>query len=230
MMKKCKINNCDVKHKAKNYCSKHYDMFRRHGDPFHKRVKRLINTCSIDNCNERCVGNGYCKLHYERFKIHGDPLYKRSVRICIVEGCKKRHHAKGYCRKCYFKLPIVKTNYKKVRDKWNEKNKDSIKEWQCEYYKKNTLKFLEYTKKYAEKFGKDLGINSYQVIYMLRTWAGAVKTRDNYTCKICSNNENLNAHHILYKNKYPEFFLYISNGVTLCVDCHYDYHKLNGWK
>lgn len=52
-------------------------------------------------------------------------------------------------------------------------------------------------------------------------WAFLTKTRDNFTCQDCgyqgtSNNE-VHAHH---RSKDPELKLSLSNGATLCYDCH----------
>ena len=60
-------------------------------------------------------------------------------------------------------------------------------------------------------------------------WAKSVKTRDNYTCQYChSVGGSLNSHHILSRGKHPEFELSINNGITLCVACHKQEHKING--
>lgn len=60
-----------------------------------------------------------------------------------------------------------------------------------------------------------------------KTWALAVKNRDNYTCQICNkrNGEELHSDHIKPFSLYPDLRFEISNGRTLCVDCHYKY----GW-
>lgn len=52
-------------------------------------------------------------------------------------------------------------------------------------------------------------------------WRLEVFTRDNFTCVLCSDvGGRLEAHHILPFSKYEELRLKISNGITLCVDCH----------
>lgn len=236
-MMECKIINCEDEYKCKDYCSKHYDMFRLHGDPLHKRIPPIINICSIDNCDRRCVGSGYCGKHYDRFKNHGDPLYKKPALICDLEECEEKHYGKGYCKEHYkehyLQLPEVKARNKIIRVIWNEENKYKIKKQKKEYHKKNLLKFLGYQKKYIAQQGKDLGMTSSQFGFALRVWSESVKKRDNYTCQICKFKDvqiKLNAHHILYKNRHPELALDVNNGVTLCLDCHYYYHKLNGWK
>lgn len=60
-------------------------------------------------------------------------------------------------------------------------------------------------------------------------WRKKVFVRDDYTCKICGKKGgNLNAHHIKSFKKYPKLRLKLSNGVTLCEECHKKVHKKIG--
>lgn len=65
-----------------------------------------------------------------------------------------------------------------------------------------------------------------------REWRVAVYERDNYTCQECQKiGGNLNADHIKPFAHYPELRFELSNGRTLCVECHYKTdtfgHKIN---
>lgn len=52
-------------------------------------------------------------------------------------------------------------------------------------------------------------------------WRAAVYERDNYTCVKCgSRGGKLNADHIEPLAKYPDKIYDLSNGRTLCVECH----------
>lgn len=55
-----------------------------------------------------------------------------------------------------------------------------------------------------------------------KTWRKTVFERDNYTCRWCDDNTggNLEAHHIKEQSNYPELRFVISNGLTLCQECH----------
>lgn len=54
-----------------------------------------------------------------------------------------------------------------------------------------------------------------------KNWRTAVYERDNYTCQCCgARGGKLNAHHINQFADYPEFRYDVSNGITLCVNCH----------
>lgn len=53
-------------------------------------------------------------------------------------------------------------------------------------------------------------------------WMKAVKTRDNWKCKIGNHDcyGRLEAHHILDWKNYPELRYNVNNGITLCVKHH----------
>lgn len=60
----------------------------------------------------------------------------------------------------------------------------------------------------------------------LKQWATKIKERDDYTCKICGNDNKqvLEAHHIKHKSKFPELQFDYDNGITLCLNCHSEQH------
>jgi len=52
-------------------------------------------------------------------------------------------------------------------------------------------------------------------------WRTMVFKRDDYTCQLCFNKGGkLNADHIKPFSLYPELRFELSNGRTLCIDCH----------
>lgn len=62
-------------------------------------------------------------------------------------------------------------------------------------------------------------------------WRNDVFKRDVYTCLICKDNKggNLNAHHLDGYNWCKERCLDITNGVTLCNECHKLFHCIYGY-
>ena len=69
-----------------------------------------------------------------------------------------------------------------------------------------------------------------------KKWVDNVFKRDNYTCQACNQvGGTLRAHHINNFAKYIDLRYEVSNGITLCSECHdvnYDgsLHKLYGTK
>lgn len=57
-----------------------------------------------------------------------------------------------------------------------------------------------------------------------KEWRLKVFRRDKFTCQIChrkkSKDVSIEAHHILRKADFPQLTLCITNGITLCTDCH----------
>lgn len=76
------------------------------------------------------------------------------------------------------------------------------------------------------KGGKTIKSKIIRGSFQYKIWRTSVFERDNYTC-VCCNRRNikglklvLNADHIKPFSLYPELRFEISNGRTLCIDCH----------
>ena len=59
----------------------------------------------------------------------------------------------------------------------------------------------------------------------LRMWANFVKDRDGRKCTKCGTQRRLHAHHIKPKSLFPNLMFEMSNGITLCKQCHMKEHK-----
>lgn len=65
-----------------------------------------------------------------------------------------------------------------------------------------------------------------------KEWRMAVFQRDNFNCVKCGRNSTsknrLAAHHIINHHSYPEGRTDVDNGVTLCFECHTNFHRKYG--
>lgn len=62
-------------------------------------------------------------------------------------------------------------------------------------------------------------------------WFRNVVARDNsrcYKCNVPSSEAKLTVHHIVSYTKYPNLRVDPDNGLTLCSECHADYHRQEG--
>ena len=55
-------------------------------------------------------------------------------------------------------------------------------------------------------------------------WRNKVYERDNFTCQGCGTKQSLCAHHIVRWKDSKELRFEISNGLTVCRECHFQIH------
>ena len=98
----------------------------------------------------------------------------------------------------------------------NERCGDCNREYLKDYRKKNNLyKSREY--------------HLIRESNQFKNWRNQVFKRDNYTCKKCgSAGVELHPHHILNFSKHKDKRFDVFNGITLCVKCHKEFHKVYG--
>jgi hypothetical protein len=159
-----------------------------------------------------------CPICGRTFEVYSNPdakkqifcslnCYKKAVvlpdKICLV--CKKLFHTRKHegkfcsreCQRLYrLRHPIRYWLNKKRENLSKEKNPA----WKGGVTKKSKL--LRSTTAFQE-------------------WRRKVFEKDNYTCQICfQRGVFLEPHHIKNVANYPELAFDITNGLTLCIDCH----------
>jgi len=60
-------------------------------------------------------------------------------------------------------------------------------------------------------------------------WSKKIKDRDEYICQICEDNRDVVAHHIYSYKEHKDKRIDLNNGVTLCRECHSDFHRHYGY-
>lgn len=148
------------------------------------------------------------------------------MKFCNIIDCDKKFYAMGLCKNHYEKQRYIKNPkyQRKYSKKWKDNNPKKVKEQNKKYFKNHPEIFLKSMKKHLKKHGKIFNMNSMEYSFALQSWSKTIKKIDNYTCKNCGSKKNLNAHHIMPKNKFPIFSLDLDNGITLCKRCHGELH------
>lgn len=101
----CAVEGCEKPRYVGEFCTAHYQKWRRYGDPLGGWAPKA---CSVEGCTKRSFCRGYCRPHYERWKRNGDPLGGRhhadNSGKCSVEGCVAQARLLGLCRRHHGRL------------------------------------------------------------------------------------------------------------------------------
>lgn len=93
----CPVNDCTNKVINRGLCGKHYQRWRRFGDPtFHP--PEMERHCSVAGCTRVSNARKLCAAHYRRWQLYGDPLVtkhrshvpREGESVCVIEGCARR--------------------------------------------------------------------------------------------------------------------------------------------
>lgn len=70
----CTIEGCDKPVVGRGWCSKHYAVSRKFGDPLHptRRYERQSDSCSHEGCVRKPKRRGLCEMHAKRDEKHGE--------------------------------------------------------------------------------------------------------------------------------------------------------------
>lgn len=132
----CKVADCSDIAKAQGLCSKHYQRYKKYGDPeFTLITPKGLQAglqCLITHCKAPAKYKGLCKKHYKRQWRHGDPEktlinMDNLPKLCKVEGCEAfaRYPSSGFCHPHH----IMFSRYgrtERIRAKAGEPRKDSV--------------------------------------------------------------------------------------------------------
>lgn len=97
----CAIETCDGVVLARSWCRRHYERWRRHGDPSVNLRAPHNRKCSIPGCDSKARSRGWCPKHYKRWQRFGDP--EKTIPNmdhdgrCSLQGCERQYESGGYC-------------------------------------------------------------------------------------------------------------------------------------
>jgi len=69
----CRVPECPERWVAMRYCWRHYQQWRRTGDPIAPPRQAPAPVCKFPECTQRARSLGWCSTHYGRWRKHGDP-------------------------------------------------------------------------------------------------------------------------------------------------------------
>lgn len=97
----CSVLGCEQNVSApRGWCWKHYNKYRRYGDPNGRFEKKK---CSVGSCEADSRAGGMCDKHYRRHKTHGDASVGRPEYdpTCSAPKCSALSSTVGLCRSHY---------------------------------------------------------------------------------------------------------------------------------
>lgn len=160
-----------------------------------------IRACRF--CSKKCQILGRNAREKRKCCICGADFIFRTNPSRIAEG-------KGKCcsRVCFF-------DYKKTLPRYK------LSEEARQHMRDSQLKRVANGTHHLWKGGITKASALFRMQLPYRLWRESVFKRDDYTCQICFvRGVKLQADHIKQFAKFPELRLELSNGRTLCVECH----------
>jgi len=172
---------------------------------------------------------------YKQCEACGKEFYIRPYRISEAKYCNRKCASAtlfgnkptwnkgiktGLIPKTAFKKGVhlsQKTEFKKGNKPWHTGKKNAIRTWN------KGIQFKQITGKnhWNWKGGKSPQNIKIRNSIEYRIWRRSVFERDKFTCQRCGQiGGKLNAHHVKEFAFFPQLRFDISNGKTLCVNCH----------
>lgn len=100
----CTQEGCSRPPRARGWCTHHYHLWRRRGDPNALAIHiSRSGECDIAGCDLPVISKRLCSRHYQSHKRYGDPLTaQRKVRsYCQINGCDRPVEGKEWCTRHY---------------------------------------------------------------------------------------------------------------------------------
>lgn len=200
----CSIDACDGLATRRGWCTKHYQRWRKHGDPTAFVAVRKPDQCTVDGCGKPVHGRGLCGAHWRRNHVHGAPSGGGPERLtgiehCTIGDCAEPTEARGMCARHYRRHRYAtEPEYRAKRlaewRDWADRNQDSLAEYRAEYRAATTEQRAAYIAQWRDDHPWSSVAHSYQ---RRRRAAGLdatvaelvipaeVFTRDGWLCQIC---------------------------------------------
>lgn len=237
------VFNCDYCNESADMLKKQYEKSKRHycsvdcknshqsiinlgeANPNFKNATTIVYcsecgkskevlTCTLYNSCGKDKENHYCS---QKCKA----IHQKSLLLSEANPNFRNRTATVNCDCCgiEFKMPMHRL----------EDRKNVYCSLKCKYTHNGSLYSGINNPNYIDGLSHDYRAR-YRIIEGYRQWRIDVMTRDEFTCQICSDSTggNLHAHHMDSYNWAKDKRTDVSNGVTLCSDCHKGFHQEYG--
>lgn len=109
---KCSVVGCELKAKARGYCTNHYQSLYLNKRPNRVIKKQTLTgvVCSVDGCDNYGASGygGFCNKHYLQNKRHGIVITNRTCKFCGVQidpnSISTREFCSRSCREKQYKI------------------------------------------------------------------------------------------------------------------------------
>lgn len=169
-------------------------------------------------------------------------LHRPEVLEKIKETCKKKYGCENPFQSELVKEKIRETNIQKYGFPSSMQNPNTVKKGKETCLKKYGFPSYMQTQEGRERVsgpnspvwkggptpGRERATKEY------KDWRKSIYLRDDYTCQCCGDRSctghhvELHAHHKYNWEDYKEKRYDITNGITLCDKCHYEFHSMYG--
>lgn len=202
----CAVHNCDSLKDVRGWCRKHYQRWRKTGDPEAVLTVQKPDACTIEGCERPVHGRGLCGAHWNRQHRHGHPLgggpdRQRSTEICTADGCERPYLALGFCGP-HYKAHRLATNpeYRDRKNaawrKWAAENAEYVRDQKKAWSEANPERRRELMARWRRKHPAASAADGFQrrrrraalpddVAEMVDP--SVVYARDQGLCHICGN-------------------------------------------
>lgn len=221
---------------------------RKHNKLTHQEVERYISKQNCKLLSEYKNANSPLMIKYKcnhdvettfaRFKHYETSTCNQCAK---KKGAKIRSH--GFKS---VKLFIENTGCKLLEVEYKNANTSMLLQCKCGVKWKSNFHTFQRSKYKACKLCSSLKLDSDRIKRKNGTYIKLdlnvtdkirkdVFSRDNHTCKKCGfssfdkRNHNLNAHHLFNKVSFPKWKYKSINLITLCAECHVNFHKQFGY-
>jgi hypothetical protein len=149
-----------------------------------------------------------CEICGDEFVGNRNETRCKKHKKCHIRMVENHLNGSGVVKQCAYCKKIVYI-YKTLSDKFKFCDRTCMTNWRRE-------KALRGTKNRRRNDG-----------YKYRNWKNKVFKRDNYRCVFCGGKTDICAHHIVAWKDDEKLRYYLTNGLTVCHDCHLEIHGGN---